>query len=239
MSGIQAITFDFWNTLFREDNREERHRMRCEGFAARTGVALDRVLEVQGEVHAEFFRTHVREQRTLNPVDAVRMTATRLGVALGETDETELTELFATAIYTFPPVPIEGALDAVRAAQSHVPVAVISDSGMNPGYVLRRFLDEHGFTGLLTAAVFSDEEGVAKPHPRMFHAAAEKLGVAPQALLHIGDLDPTDIVGVQRLGGQGALFTAVNSRFAETTTAEHTFACWAAFRDALPGLMAG
>lgn len=237
MSGIRAISFDFWNTLFEEFNREARHRMRCEGFSARTGIALEAVLAVQAEVHREFFRVHVGEQRTLTPGDAVRMTAERLGAALDGETVAEMTQLFATAIFSHPPVPVAGALEAVRAAQAHVPVALISDSGMNPGTSLRRSLDEHGFTGLFSAVTFSDETGVAKPHPRIFEVTAEQLGVSPSEILHIGDLDPTDIVGIQQLGGQGALFTAVNARYAETTTAAFQFANWDAFRAALPGIL--
>ncbi|NNL67114.1 MAG: HAD-IA family hydrolase, partial [Myxococcales bacterium] len=45
--------------------------------------------------------------------------------------------------------------------------------------------------------VFSDEVGVPKPHPRIFRAALEPLGVDPAQALHVGDLLHTDVAGAR------------------------------------------
>jgi putative hydrolase of the HAD superfamily len=148
-----------------------------------------------------------------------------------------MAEVFGTAIFAHPPVPIAGALEAVRAAAERVPIGIISDSGMSPGSSLRHLLDEHGFTPYFQALTFSDEVGVAKPQAPMFERTAAALGVAPQELLHLGDLEPTDIRGVQAVGGVGALFAGANDRFADQTQAEHTFYRWDDFVAALPTLL--
>ncbi len=44
------------------------------------------------------------------------------------------------------------------------------------------------------------DTGTAKPDPRIFLAAAERLGVAPAAMLHIGDDPEMDMVGARDAG---------------------------------------
>jgi putative hydrolase of the HAD superfamily len=234
---VRAITFDFWMTLFEEHNRAERHQVRVNAFCEATGVdpvAADTAIQ---EAHAAFFRVHATEQRTLAPADAVRMACESLEVSLTQTVFQDLSGLFGTAIFDYPPIPIAGALDAVRAASERVPIGLISDSGMSPGSSLRSLLDAQGFTPYFTTLTFSDEVGVAKPQAPMFEQTAEALNVAPDELLHLGDLEPTDIKGVQALGGMAGLFAGANDRFAKDTRAEHTFYHWHEFVDALPELL--
>jgi len=44
------------------------------------------------------------------------------------------------------------------------------------------------------------DHGVAKPDPRIFLAAAERLGVAPDQILHVGDDPEMDVVGARDAG---------------------------------------
>jgi putative hydrolase of the HAD superfamily len=236
---IRAITFDFWMTLFEEHNRAERHQVRVDAFSDATGAPRDQVDTALESAHAEFFRVHVSEQRTLAPIDAVRMLCNTLDLKMAPASADEMATVFGTAIFNHPPIPIRDALAAVRAASEHVPIAIISDSGMSPGTSLRRLLDEAGFTPYFTALTFSDEVGVAKPQAQMFEQTAAALNVAPSELLHLGDLEPTDIKGVQSLGGKAGLFAGANDRFAENTKAEHTFYQWREFIDVLPELLNG
>lgn len=48
----------------------------------------------------------------------------------------------------------------------------------------------------LAAGVF----GVAKPDPKIFHAACERLGCAPDEVLHVGDDPHYDVMGAQGAG---------------------------------------
>lgn len=234
---VRAITFDFWMTLFQEENRGERHEYRVDAFCTATGAPRAETSLALRTAHDEFFRIHATEQRTLAPVDAVEMVCVDLGLSPERTVVDALAEVFGTAIFAYPPVPVPGALDAVRAASEWGPVGLISDSGMSPGTSLRKLLDGHGFTPYFSVLTFSDEVGVAKPQAPMFKQTAAALGVAPSELLHIGDLEPTDIVGVRALGGVGGLFAGANDRFADITNAEHTFYTWHAFIDALPAIV--
>lgn len=231
---IRAITFDYWMTLFREQDRDLRHELRVESFCRVTGANQPDVSRALQEAHETFFKVHVAEQRTLAPMDAVRMVCDTLAIRIPESTAETLAHDFATAILVYPPALIEGALDAVKAAAARGPIGIISDSGMSPGTSLRKLLDTHGFTPYFTTMTFSDELGVAKPQALMFERTAVAMGVAPSDLLHIGDLEPTDIVGVQAVGGIGALFAGANNRFAENSKAEYVFHHWREFLDVLP-----
>ncbi len=226
---MRAVTFDFWGTLFRDRDGDLRHDIRTAALAEAAGAAPEDASRALREVMAEFFRRHLADARTLTPRDAVTMAGELLGREVPEDRVPALAECFATVILRHPPVPVEGALDAVRAAAARYPVGVISDTGISPGSSLRVLLEREGFTPHLRRLTFSDEMGVAKPHADMFTRTAETLGVDPSDILHLGDLEPTDIAGVHGVGGKGGLFTGVNDAYAGRTSAEHEFASWAEF----------
>ena len=231
---VRAITFDFWGTLFRDARSEARQRLRLEAVMRAAGVSEEAARNALQETFREFYRAHLEDQRTLRPEDGVRMTFKRLGALLHPDVADELTHLFATAILEYPPDPIDYALDAVRAAAQRYPVGLISDTGISPGASLRVLMERHQFMEHFVALTFSDEVGVAKPQPKMFARTAKALGVAPEELFHIGDLEPTDIVGARNVGAKAALFAGVNDRFLGSTQADHTFTDWREFIALLP-----
>lgn len=234
---IRAITFDFWQTLFREDGHmDARKQRRIRAFAKATGVDESLAAEAHTAATDEFLRVHMEEQRNLGPRDGVRLMAAHCGVEVDEETAAELARVFATSILEHPPVPIDGALESVRAAAAKFPVALVCDSGMSPGSSLRVLLERHGFTPHFTTLAFSDEVGVSKPQAAMFETAAEGVGVTPEALLHIGDLEPTDIAGALGVGAKAALFAGANPKYLEGTKAHYAFTHWHEFLRVLPEL---
>jgi putative hydrolase of the HAD superfamily len=231
---IRAITFDFWRTLFRDADTDRRRALRLRAFADATGTREDEAARAMELCLKEFDRCHREEQRTLEPEDAVRLMARCLEVEVPAPVADHLAEVFATAILVHPPLPIEGALDAVRAAAALRPVGVISDSGLSPGRSLRHLLERHGFLDHIKILVFSDAVRVAKPQRPMFETAARALGVHTHELLHIGDLEYTDIAGAHAAGATAALFVGDNSRHLDGTRADYVFKSWHDFIAALP-----
>ena len=47
--------------------------------------------------------------------------------------------------------------------------------------------------------VYSFEVGVAKPHPAIFRAARDALGVAPECAAYVGDRLRADVAGARRV----------------------------------------
>ena len=234
---IRAITFDFWQTLFQEDGHHpDRMLRRIRAFSEATGVSEEEATKAHTAATDEFFRTHIEEQRNLGPRDGVRLMCAACGAEVdGDTAE-ELAEVFGTAILEHPPVPIDGALEAVQAAAAEYPIALVCDSGMSPGSSLRVLLERHGFTPYFRALTFSDEVGVSKPQAAMFETAAKAVGVTPEETMHIGDLEPTDIAGALGVGATAALFAGANPKYLATTKAHHTFTHWHEFLRLLPEL---
>ena len=235
---IRAITFDFWRTLFAEaGGQSARQRIRVDALIAASGASEEHVERAFSVVYNEFERSHQEDQKTLRPEDAVTILSRELGVAFSDPVACNLAETFATAILHHPPVPIVGALEAVKAAADRVPIGVISDVGMSPSPSIRALLERNGFVDCFQCLVFSDEMGVSKPQAPMFEAALKGLKVAPSELLHLGDLEYTDIAGANAIGAVSGLFAGDNTTYIDHTTARYTFRSWAEFVDRLPDLL--
>lgn len=235
---IRAITFDFWQTLFRDVDGEKRFTLREDALVDATGTGRRAARAALKAMHKEFFRMHIQEQRNLTPADGVRLVCAHLACELSHWDATALAKVFAEAVLAFPPQPVEGAIEAVRAAAARRPIGLISDVGLSPGDCLRQLLDQHGFTPHFGVLTFSHEVGVSKPQSKMFEVTAAALKVRPGQMLHIGDLEPTDIAGIHMQGGVGGLFVGVNDRYRDATAAEYIFPDWATFTEALDVILA-
>lgn len=88
----------------------------------------------------------------------------------------------------------EDALPALERLSARYPLVALSNGNAD---VHRVGIGTH-----FTAAISAREFGVAKPDVRIFHAAAAAAGVAPQAVLHIGDDAHLDGVGALNAGMQ-------------------------------------
>lgn len=75
-------------------------------------------------------------------------------------------------------------------------VAVVSNWDYSLHRVLKMFDVHHRFEAVLASL----EEGVEKPDPRFFHICLEKLGVAPEETVHVGDNPIDDVDGAVAAG---------------------------------------
>jgi putative hydrolase of the HAD superfamily len=73
-------------------------------------------------------------------------------------------------------------------------------NAFDPGWLLHEDLARMGLEDRLDVAVFSSEIGKRKPHPAIFQAVLERLGVAPEEALFVGDRRYEDIRGAKELG---------------------------------------
>ena len=88
-------------------------------------------------------------------------------------------------------------LDALRARGLRV--GLVSNA-IDPGWILRRDLEEQGLAQRLDVAVFSSEAGKRKPHPALFEAALAALGAEPARTVFVGDRLFEDVLGARELG---------------------------------------
>ena len=57
-----------------------------------------------------------------------------------------------------------------------------------------------GLTGRIGPVLTAEEIGVAKPHPAAFAAVCERIGVAPEAALYVGDDHSVDVLAARAAG---------------------------------------
>lgn len=77
--------------------------------------------------------------------------------------------------------------------------------------LLRRVLDNLNLTKYFDLLVISDEVGVRKPSPKIFHLALEIAGTSPGRSLFVGDKLATDVAGAKRVGMNAVLVDRVNA----------------------------
>ena len=67
--------------------------------------------------------------------------------------------------------------------------------------------ERYGFTSMVDLAIYSHEEGVHKPDPRIYAIAIERLGVAPGEIVFLDDR-PENVDAARAAGIQAVLFTS-------------------------------
>ncbi len=88
-------------------------------------------------------------------------------------------------------------LDSLR--ERGLRLGLVSNA-FDPGWLLRRDLEQMGLAQRLDVAVFSSEVGKRKPHPAIFERALGELGLAPERALFVGDRLYEDVRGAGELG---------------------------------------
>lgn len=86
----------------------------------------------------------------------------------------------------------EDALPALKLLSQRYPLVSLSNGNAQ--------LDKVGIAHYFQAAISAKSVGVAKPDARIFHAAAQALGLAPHQVLHVGDDAALDVIGALGAG---------------------------------------
>jgi putative hydrolase of the HAD superfamily len=73
-------------------------------------------------------------------------------------------------------------------------------NAFDPGWLLRRDIEQMGIAQRLDFSVFSSEFGLRKPHPAIFERALEALGAEPERSLFVGDRLYEDVRGASEVG---------------------------------------
>jgi putative hydrolase of the HAD superfamily len=177
-ANLDAVTIDGYGTLL--ELRDPIGHLERELLARGVELPAD---EVRRGFDAEVayylgHRHEAEDEETLKRlyVGCAAVFLEELGLELDPQD-------FARAFpYEFAPVP--GAVEAVASLTSRgLALAVVANWDHNLHDQLRR----HALDGWFRAVVVSAEVGAAKPDPRPFAAALERLGVSPGRAAHVGD----------------------------------------------------
>ena len=214
MPAIEAVTFDFWNTLVYELRGELRSR-RLEawsGLLEEGGFALERVeLEAvyDGAWDAYVASWHANEQ--FQAAEAAEHIIENLGFAVPADVRAALIEAFGRAgagVELHLADGVEACLRALKDAG--LKLGIICDVGFTPSSTLRDHLIRHGVLPLFDHWSFSDEVGAYKPSRVIFEHALEGLGnPAPERVAHVGDIRRTDVAGALDMGMVAVRYTGI------------------------------
>jgi HAD superfamily hydrolase (TIGR01549 family) len=93
--------------------------------------------------------------------------------------------------------PVAGAVELLSHLKPHVSIGVVTN---NVRHEQVEKLSYCGLDGLIDVLVTSEDVGVAKPDPAIFHAALEQLACRPDEVVMVGDSWENDVVGASRVG---------------------------------------
>ncbi len=212
---IKAISFDFWHTLFTEQpgaflQYQHRRRSLLAEMFPQHGPGFDtdlmRACSIEAETHQRIWQ---EEHRTLPATERVSAILNHLEVAVSEPTLSTIVARFEEGILEHPPVLIAGARQALGILAQRYGLGIISDVGFSPGRVLKQVLAENELLDVFDSLVFSDEAGRAKPHIEVFQRTASSLSAEPCEMVHVGDLERTDIVGAKQAGYRAIRFTGI------------------------------
>jgi 2-haloacid dehalogenase len=188
----QAIFFDADDTLFDYPRAERAALLACLGefsIPADPETFIAAYRRHNHDVWREFERGET-DQATLR-VERFR----RLGAEL------ELTGLPLEKVGTFylealacQSQLLPGALDLVRELAREYPLALVTNG---IAAVQNQRFAASPITPFFRSIVISEEVGIAKPDPRIFRPALEKLGVKAADVLYVGDSVTSDMAGAR------------------------------------------
>lgn len=199
-----AVTFDCWNTLLYENDWHLAHAKRVTQLAAAATEAgrpvtpeeATRAFDAAWARHMELWR----QGEASGAREVAEWGLLELGLPEPHPALEHLVAHFEEASHTSEVLALDGARDTLAGlAEADIPCALVCDTGLTPGRVVRQHLDRLGLLEGLAVQIFSDEVGVPKPDPTVFRAALEPLGVRPEHALHVGDLRRTDVAGARSL----------------------------------------
>jgi putative hydrolase of the HAD superfamily len=212
---LEAVTFDYWNTLVWEE-RGHLRGLRIDawtglleeaGFACERSL-LDAVFDESWARYVEHWTTNQQYQA----VTAAEELLERLGFEVPRDVRLQLVEAFSSAGAQATLHLTDGIEACLRTLKdAGLRVGIICDVGMTASTILRAHLDKHGLLEVFDHWSFSDEVGHYKPSPVIFEHALAGLGdVPPARAAHVGDIRRTDIAGAKAMGMLAVRYTGVS-----------------------------
>lgn len=224
---LKVITVDFWNTIFDSSNGLERNEYRLKTLKSALGsLGLDITEEAYQKSMQdawEYFNgIWKNEQRTLSTYESVMFFWDYFKAPKNQNMISEVVEVFENSILVFPPNLLDGAKEVIEMLAQKYILGIISDTGFSPGSVLRQLMEQSSILKYFKAFSFSNETGVAKPHPEAYLKILNEMNCLPQNAIHIGDIEETDIDGAKNLQMKAIRFIANHLDFLNEDSEFHT-----------------
>ena len=203
---LDAITFDFWDTLVHAPDavttRADR-AVRIQAALADAGHVVERAeLDRSLAVVRDTFDEHWADNRQFTGSHGTAVLLRLLEIDLDADALEHVHDAFIGTGSAWVPDLTPNAAETLRAVKDlGLRLGIVCDVGLSPSTILRSYLEHHGVLDLFDHWSFSDEVGAYKPDPFIFAHALEGLGaVDPSRAAHVGDLRRTDVAGARAFG---------------------------------------
>ncbi|WP_026887954.1 HAD family hydrolase [Clostridium beijerinckii] len=205
---IKAVTFDCWHTILNNDEEMEKLRLKyriksmLSIFKSKNINVLERELKKAiDDVNKKSSYIREKEWIEVTPEQQLTLILQKLSIKQDSLLHRELLEPYTKAALTFIPTLMSGVEEIIPKIANYMPIALICNTGVTPGRVIRQIFDYYDLSKYFITMVFSDEFGLAKPHPNIFREAMLYLkGIPCNNILHVGDDLFSDIKGGQSVG---------------------------------------
>jgi len=192
---IRAVIFDFGGVLIRSQDESGRRK-----WEARLGLS-------EGELAGVVFGCDASARATVGklPSEAVwQDLAGRFGLEPAELRELQHDfwsgDVFDAELMQF-----------LRDLRPRYKTAILSNAWPNAREL---FIEHFGIGSAVDDMIISAEEGVAKPDPRIYRIAAERLGVALHEAVFVDDMEE-NVEAARQLGMRGVQFRSTPQALAE------------------------
>ncbi|KUG03255.1 2-haloalkanoic acid dehalogenase-related [hydrocarbon metagenome] len=202
---IRAITFDFWNTLYKgpADRRVFDKRIK-----AVTQLLQQAGYDLSSEVVGVAFkaawqkadRMQLEQYFDPTPRGQIEFALQDLQLQVDEHIKDELYQAYTSKLLEIPPDMNDGVAETLPLLAEKHRLAVICNTGVTPGVILRQLMKKDKIFDYFQFLVFSDEVAWAKPNAAIFKYTLENIQMTSQQAAHIGDNEHTDVAGAKAAG---------------------------------------
>ena len=210
---IKAITFDLDDTLWPIAPTIARAEQALHEWLSQHAPATARAHTTESlrELRNELLTTR---PDLAHDVALVRKSSIALALAQAGDDERLVEaawEVFASERQRVDPY--EDVLPALEALAARYPLAVITNGNAD--------IERIGIGHFFKVAIAAGSTGFAKPDPRIFLLACERLGFPPEEVLHVGDDAHLDAIASRRAGLRSAWVNRAGRAWVEGEEAPH------------------
>lgn len=197
VDNVKAVLFDLDDTLF---DREAAQKTTLEIIVKELPHIFNRFeSEHVMDAFMESDRIISEEYDSGASSDGIRIWRSRLFLeilGIQEDISVSITEMY---VNNLPKVnsPVPGVIETIKGLSGRYQIGVISNGLPDVQY---EKLKSIGIYDMLSCIVLSEEFGIRKPDPRIFHHAADLIRIPPGDCLYIGDSYAHDIAGAKNAG---------------------------------------
>jgi putative hydrolase of the HAD superfamily len=207
---IRAVTFDLWETLLLEwngasDKRSLARQRHVTKILNKLGLKTTQRQVTKAESKTVDWLLRIwNRNRDVSHIDQLRTLISFVSngnVNLKDEWIAEISAAYISGLFEVPPRLSWHAHEILQWLKDrNMHTGLICNTGLTPGFALRRLLMQYNVNEYFDHMVFSDEIGIRKPDPAVFRLAAKKLKTKPAHIVHIGDNLKLDVWGAKNAG---------------------------------------